>query len=197
MLAWLRDLTSRERRTMLACWGGWTLDGFDQQLYSYVVPTVIAVGHVDRRRRHDRHRHRGDPSFGGWFSGALAGRFGRVRGLQIAILWYSVFTFLCGFAQNFEQLFILRGLHGLGFGGERATAAGLMGEGIRDKYRGRGVGFVQTGAAVGPGLAALVYAGLYAILPEAIAWRAPFAVGILPALLVLWSPRSIPASEAV
>ena len=32
MLAWLRDLTSRERRTMLACWGGWTLDGFDQQL---------------------------------------------------------------------------------------------------------------------------------------------------------------------
>jgi hypothetical protein len=32
MLTWLRDLTSRERRTMLACWGGWTLDGFDQQL---------------------------------------------------------------------------------------------------------------------------------------------------------------------
>ena len=43
MLAWLRDLTSRERGTMLACWGGWTLDGFDQQPYSEVVPTVIAV----------------------------------------------------------------------------------------------------------------------------------------------------------
>jgi MFS family permease len=55
---------------------------------------------------------------------------------------------------------------------------------------------VQTGAAVGPGLAALVYAGLYAILPEAIAWRALFAVGILPALLVLWIRRSIPDSEA-
>src|ERR1700730_8612412 len=35
--------------------------------------------------------------------------------------------------------------------------------------------FVQTGAAVGPGLGALVYAGLYAVLPEAIAWRALFA----------------------
>jgi MFS family permease len=125
-------------------------------------------------------------SFGGWFAGALSDRFGRVRMLQIAILWYSVFTFLCSFAQNFEQLFVLRGLHGLGFGGEWATGAVLMGEVIRDKYRGRGVGFVQTGAAVGPGLAALVYAGLYAILPEAIAWRALFAVGILPALLVLW-----------
>ena len=152
MLAWLRDLTSRERRTMLACWGGWTLDGFDQQLYSYVVPTVIAlwgmstgaagtIGTVTVVTS----------SLGGWFAGALADRFGRVRVLQIAILWYSVFTFLCSFAQNFEQLFILRGLHGLGFGGEWATGAVLMGEVIRDKYRGRGVGFVQTGAAFGPG----------------------------------------------
>jgi MFS family permease len=99
-------------------------------------------------------------------------------------------------AQNFEQLFILRGLHGFGFGGEWATGAVLMGEVIRDKYRGRGVGFVQTGAAFGPGLSALVYAALYAVLPEAIAWRALFAVGILPALLVLWIRRSIPESDA-
>jgi hypothetical protein len=49
----------------------------------------------------------------------------------------------------------------VGFGGEWATGAVLMGEVIRDKYRGRGVGFVQTGAAFGPALAALVYAGLY------------------------------------
>jgi MFS family permease len=48
-------------------------------------------------------------AFGGWFAGALADRFGRVRMLQIAIVWYSVFTFLCSFALNFEQLFILRG----------------------------------------------------------------------------------------
>ena len=34
---------------------------------------------------------------------------------------------------------------------------------------------MQTGAAVGPDLGALVYAGLYAVLPEAIAWRALFA----------------------
>jgi hypothetical protein len=25
-------------------WGGWTLDGFDQQLYTYVVPTVMRYG---------------------------------------------------------------------------------------------------------------------------------------------------------
>jgi MFS family permease len=75
MLAWLRDLTSRERRTMLACWGGWTLDGFDQQLYSYVMPTVwgmstAAAGTIVTVVT---------SSFGGWFAGALADRFGRVR----------------------------------------------------------------------------------------------------------------------
>jgi len=74
-------------------------------------------------------------SLGGWFSGTLADRFGRVRMLQITILWYSIFTFLCAFAQNFEQLFVLRAAHGLGFGGEWAAGAVLMGEVIRDKYR--------------------------------------------------------------
>src|ERR1700723_1029770 len=197
MLAWFRDLTGKERSTMLACFGGWSLDAFDVQMYSFVIPTVIGIWGLSR----------GEAgligtvtllisSFGGWFSGTLADRFGRVKMLQFAILWYSVFTFLCAFAQNFEQLFILRGLHGLGFGGGWATGAVLIGEVIRDKYRGRGVGFVQTGAAVGPGLAALVYAGLYAILPETIAWRALFAVGIFPALFVLWIRRSIPESEA-
>jgi MFS family permease len=197
MLAWLRDLSSQERRTMLACWGGWTLDGFDQQLYSYVVPTVIGLWGISKGKA-------GTigtvtvitSSFGGWFAGALADRFGRVRVLQIAILWYSLFTFLCGFAQDFTQLFILRAFHGLGFGGEWATGAVLMGEVIRDRYRGRGVGFVQTGAAVGPGLAALVFAGLFAVLPEATAWRALFWVGVLPALLVLWIRRAIPESGA-
>src|SRR3984957_3124293 len=197
MLAWLRDLNGRERKTMLACWAGGTLDGFDQQLYSYVVPTVIGLWGISKGTA-------GTigtvtlltSSLGGWFAGALADRFGRVRVLQIAIVWYSFVTFLCAFAQNFEQLFILRALHGLGFGGEWAAGAVLMGEVIRDKYRGRGVGFVQTGAAFGPGFAALTYAGLFAVLPEEIAWRALFAVGILPALLVLWIRRAIPESEA-
>src|SRR5882724_3124290 len=192
MLAWLRDLTSQERRTMLACWGGWTLDGFDQQLYSYVVPTVIAVWGMSTGAA-------GTigtvtvvtSSFGGWFAGALSDRFGRVRMLQITILWYSVFTFLCAFAQNFEQLFVLRALHGLGFGGEWAAGAVLMGEVIRDKYRGRGVGLVQTGWAIGWGASALAYTVLYAFLPEALAWRILFAIGLLPAVFVFWIRRHI------
>jgi MFS family permease len=196
MLAWFGELNAKERRTMGACFGGWALDAFDVQMYSFVIPTIIALWGLSR----------GEAgligtvtllisSLGGWFSGTLADRFGRVRMLQITILWYSVFTFLCAFAQNFQQLFILRALHGFGFGGEWAAGAVLMGEVIRDKYRGRGVGIVQTGWAVGSAASVLVYTGLYAVLPETIAWRVLFAVGLLPAVFVFWIRRHIDDSE--
>jgi MFS family permease len=196
VLAWFGELNAKERGTMGACFGGWALDAFDVQMYSFVIPTVIALWGLSR----------GEAgligtvtllisSLGGWFSGTLADRFGRVRMLQITILWYSVFTFLCAFAQNFEQLFVLRALHGLGFGGEWAAGAVLMGEVIRDKYRGRAVGIVQTGWAVGWGASALVYTALYAFLPETIAWRILFAIGLLPAVLVFWIRRHIDEPE--
>jgi len=196
MLAWFHDLTAKERSTMFACFGGWSLDAFDVQMYSFVIPTIIGVWGLSR----------GEAgligtvtllisSLGGWFSGTLADRFGRVKMLQITILWYSFFTFLCAFAQNFEQLFILRALHGFGFGGEWAAGAVLMGEVIRDKYRGRGVGLVQTGWAIGWGASALVYTAIYWLLPEALAWRVLFGVGLFPAVFVFWIRRHIEEPE--
>jgi MFS family permease len=86
-------------------------------------------------------------------------------------------------------------MHGFGFGGEWAAGAVLMGEVIRDKYRGRGVGIVQTGWAIGWGASALVYTALYAVLPEAIAWRALFAIGLIPAVFVFWIRRHIDEPE--
>lgn len=196
MLAWMKELDAKERRTMSACFGGWALDAFDVQMYSFVIPTVIAVWSLSRGQA----GMIGTvtlliSSLGGWFCGTLSDRFGRVRMLQITIIWYSVFTFLCAFAQDFTQLFILRALHGLGFGGEWAAGAVLMGEVIRDKYRGRGVGLVQTGWAVGWGGSALVYTALYSFLPESIAWRLLFAIGLLPAVFVFWIRRFIDEPE--
>jgi hypothetical protein len=86
MLAWLGDLNAKERRTMAGCFGGWALDAFDVQMYSFVIPTVIALWNLSP----------GEAgligtvtllvsSLGGWFSGTLADRFGRVRMLQITI----------------------------------------------------------------------------------------------------------------
>ena len=119
MLQWMRELTPGERRTMEGCFGGWSLDALDVQIYSFVIPTLLATWNISR----------GEAgllgtitlvvsSFGGWFAGALSDRYGRARVLQITVLWYAVFTFLCCFAQNFEQLFVLRAMQGLGFGAE-------------------------------------------------------------------------------
>jgi MFS family permease len=192
MLAWFSDLTTRERRTMTACFGGWSLDALDVQVFSFVIPSLLALWKITAGQA-------GElatvtllvSAFGGWLAGAACDRFGRVRVLQVTIVWYAVFTFLCGFAQNFEQLFIFRALQGLGFGGEWAAGAVLMGEVIRDKYRGRAVGIVQTGWSLGWAAAALLYTILIATLPEELAWRALFWIGILPAGLVFWIRRFV------
>jgi MFS family permease len=196
MLAWFSDLTARERRTMTACFGGWSLDALDVQVFSFVIPSLLALWHITAGQA-------GElatitllvSAFGGWLAGAACDRFGRVRVLQVTIVWYAVFTFLCGFAQTYQQLFIARALQGLGFGGEWAAGAVLMGEVIRDKYRGRAVGIVQTGWSIGWGAAALLYTILIATLPEALAWRALFWIGILPAGLVFWIRRFVEEPE--
>ena len=101
-------------------------------------------------------------ALGGWLAGILADRYGRVRVLQYTILWFSVCTVAIGFAQNFEQLFVLRALQGLGFGGEWAVGSVLMGDRPRPASRqGRGHGAERLGGGLGRG-GDLVHAGLLA-----------------------------------
>ena len=53
-------------------------------------------------------------SLGGWLAGLAADRYGRVRVLQVTILWFAFFTFLSGFASGFTQLLDLSRLAGPG-----------------------------------------------------------------------------------
>jgi len=50
---------------------------------------------------------------------------------------------------------------------------------------------VQTGWAVGWGASALVYTAIYWLVPEAMAWRVLFAIGLVPAVFVFWIRRHI------
>jgi MFS family permease len=86
-------------------------------------------------------------------------------------------------------------LLGLGFGGEWAAGAVLMGEVIRPQYRGRAVGSVQSGWAVGWGLAVLAQAILFSVFPAETAWRWMFVIGALPALLVFYLRRYVTEPE--
>ena len=192
MFAWFREASGAERRTFWGCFGGWALDAMDVQLYSMVIPTLIAVWGISQTQAGLLATSALLLSaVGGWIAGLLSDRIGRVRTLQITIVWFAFFTFVSGFAQNFEQLFAARALMGLGFGGEWAAGAVLMGEVIRAEHRGKAVGAVQSGWAIGWGAAALLYALLFSLLPEETAWRVLFFAGILPAGLVFFIRRFV------
>src|ERR1700751_915098 len=196
LLAFYRDMSAAERHTFWACASGWALDGMDFMIYPLVIGTIITLWKVDPGTA----GLAGTvtllaSAFGGWHGGYVADRIGRVRTLQFTILWFSFFSLVCAFAQNFDQLMIARALLGLGFGGEWAAGAVLMGEAIRAQYRGRAVGSVQSGWAVGWGLAVLSQAILFSYVPPEIAWRWMFAIGALPALLVFYLRRHVREPE--
>ena len=190
--AWYAGMKPKERTTFWACLGGWVLDAMDVQMFSFAIPAIIASFAISNAEA-------GligtatllSSAFGGWFAGALSDRFGRVRTLQITIAWFALFTFLCGFATSYATLFAFRALMGLGFGGEWAAAAVLIGEVISAEHRGKAVGAMQSGWAVGWGIAALMATGLFSLLPQEMAWRALFWVGLTPALLVLFVRRFV------
>jgi MFS family permease len=191
-LAWISDLAPSERRVFGACVGGWALDAMDVQMFSFVIPALIATWGITRGQA-------GIlvtaallmSAVGGWLAGWFADRYGRVRTLQIAIAWFAVFTFVSGLAQNYSQMFIARALLGLGFGGEWAAGAVLLGESIRAEHRGKALGMMQAGWAIGWGVAALLSAVFFSLLPTEMAWRSLFFVGIAPALLVLFLRRYV------
>jgi MFS family permease len=196
MKAWWQDLTVRERRTMAACFGGWALDSFDLQIYSFTIPALVATWGVTQAQA----GYVGTVALafsaaGGWIAGALSDRLGRVKTLQITVAWFAVFTFLSGFADNYIHLLILRSLQGLGFGGEWAAGAVLIAEVIRPEYRGRAAGSVHSGFAVGWGCAALLFTLVFSMLPQDQAWRTMFWIGVLPALLIFYIRRFVDESD--
>src|SRR5437763_16901491 len=177
---WYAALNPKEKRTFWACFGGWALDAMDVQIFSFAILAIIAAFQISNADA-------GligtvtllTSAFGGWVAGALSDRFCRVRTLQITILWFAFFTLLCGFAQNYSQLLIFRALMGLGFGGEWAAGAVLMGEVIRAQHRGKAVGSVQSGWAIGWAVAAAMATLFFSVLPQVTARRALFWVGVL------------------
>ncbi|KWF37516.1 MFS transporter [Burkholderia diffusa] len=186
LFGWYSHAQPRERRAFWSCKVGYMLDGMDTQMLSFVIPTLVATWGISLA----------DAGFigtmtllasalGGWIAGILSDRIGRVRTLQLTVLWFAVFTALCGLAQNYHQLLAARALMGFGFGGEWTAGAVLIGEVIRARDRGKAVGLVQSGWAIGWGLSALLYALLFSVLPAELAWRALFLVGLAPALLVV------------
>src|SRR3954463_14848432 len=104
---------------------------------------------------------------------------------MLSVALYSVFTFLCGFAATLTQFVVLRIFLGFGMGGVWSSGAALVSESWPSSSRGRALGFMQSGWAIGYAAAVLV-AG--AVQPR-FGWRVVFFMGILPAFFALWVQR--------
>lgn len=193
MTPWYRSASGLERKTFWVCFSGWALDALDGQMFSLAIPALAAAFALNRGQA-------GaigsvtlvSSAIGGWVAGSLSDRWGRVRTLQLTVVWFSLFTLLCAFAQTYPQILVLKSLQGLGFGGEWAAGAVLMAEAVSAAHRGKAMALVQSAWAVGWGAAVVLYSLLFSYWPAATAWRVMFAIGVLPALLVLYVQRALP-----
>jgi MFS family permease len=124
---------------------------------------------------------------GGVLFGVMADRTGRARSLIFSILVYSVFTALTATAGTVFALVLWRSLVGLGMGGEWSAGSVLVSETWPPEHRGKAIGLMQSGWAIGYILAA-------AVLPT-YGWRTLFLLGLLPAFFTLWIRRRVREPE--
>ncbi len=172
---------------MVAAYAGYGLDGFDFMIYTFVIPTLMAVwGMTQAQAGYIGSAALITSSIGGWSAGMLADRYGRVRILQLTVLCFALFTFLSGFTHSYPQLLFTRAMQGFGFGGEWAVGSVLVSETIDARHRGKAAGIVQSRAA-----AAFAFWAASALLPRELGWRVLFWLGILPALLVFYVRRNV------
>ena len=187
MMGWYRESDKRTRRVFWTCGAGWVMDAVDAQVYQYLIPLLIgSLGITLTEAGSIASASYFSAAIGGWLGGWLCDRFGRARILQLTILWFSVFSFASGFAQSYEQLLVIRVLHGLGFGAEWAVGAVLIGEMIAPQHRGKALGIIQSGAPIGSGIAALLAGPVAAAFEPDLGWRVAFWVGLLPAALIFF-----------
>jgi len=186
-LDWYRTLTGPAIHAFWASAIGWALDAFDFQVFSFSLTAIAATFALSQGQT-------GliatatlvVSAVGGMLAGVLADQIGRVRTLMVTVAVYSLFTFLSGVSQSYEQLLVFRSLQGLGFGGEWAAGAILVAEIADPAQRGRVLGAVQSAWAVGWGLAAIAYTVVFSLTSPELGWRILFWLGIVPALLILY-----------
>jgi MFS family permease len=189
---WLQRTTMNERRAMLAAYAGYGLDGFDFMVYTFVIPTLITLWGMSKAQAgYIASASLITSAIGGWGAGVLADRYGRVRVLQLTVVWFAAFTCLSGFTHSYGQLLFTRAMQGFGFGGEWCVGSVLVAETIEARHRGKAAGVVQSSWSLGWAAAALAFWAASVLLPAALAWKVLFWVGILPALLIVYIRRNV------
>src|SRR5437016_11229448 len=178
----------RAWHSLFAAQIGWMLDAMDFLLFSFAVVPIAIEFHLSKASM-------GALTsvaliaggIGGIIFGRLADRIGRVRALMFSILLYSLATAGLATATAPWQLAVWRTLVGLGMGGEWSCGTVLVAETWPAEHRGKAMGIMQSGWAIG----ALIAAALAATLLTPFGWRVLFLVGALPAVAAFFIRRTV------
>jgi SHS family lactate transporter-like MFS transporter len=190
-LATLRELDTAQRKVVFASFMGWTLDAFDYFLLVFVIPEIAQDFHVGHTEvAFSLTLTLAMRPVGAWLFGWLAERYGRRPVLMVDIILFAVLEAASALAPSLTVLLIVRALFGIAMGGEWGIGASLAMESIPAKARGAVSGLLQEGYAFGYLIGGLCYLLLF----DHIGWRGMFAIGVLPALLVLYIRRHVPES---
>ncbi|MEH7273581.1 MFS transporter [Neobacillus vireti] len=157
-------------------------DGYDLVVYGTVVPiliekwglTPVEAGAIGSYGLFGM-------MFGAILFGTLADRIGRKNVIAITLILFSLFTFLCGFAETPTMFSTYRFLAGLGLGGIMPNVIALLTDYAPKTMRSMIVSVVLCGYSVGGILAPLL--GIF-IMPkfgwESIFWFAGLPLVMLP-----------------
>src|SRR5438067_5333303 len=178
----------RAWRALFAAQLGWMLDAMDFLLFNFaiipiqkefglskpMVGALLAVGLVAG-------------AIGGVAFGPIADRIGRVRALTLSILVYSLATAGLATSGALWQFIAWRVLVGFGMGGEWSAGSVLVAETWPAEHRGKAMGIMQSGWAIG----AMIAAGASALIIGRFGWRALFLIGALPAIAAYFIRRNV------
>ena len=130
-------------------------------------------------------------AFGGWFFGALGDRFGRTKGMGLAILTYSLFAGVASLADRPERLLVCWFVACTGLGGMWPNGVALVSEAWSSLSRPVSAGIIGMSANIGIFLMS-TWMRERGVSPENWAWAMETAA--LPALLGLISLVCVPES---
>ncbi len=182
------QIEKRQWQTLLAAQLGWMLDAMDVMFYAFALVAIQKEFSLSSAQAGALASVTLIASaVGGIFFGVLADKIGRARALMFSILSYSVFTALNSTAHSVAMLIVWRCLVGFGMGGEWSAGSVLVSETWPKEHRGKAIGIMQSGWAIGYILAAV----LSAIILPLFGWRILFLFGIIPAFLTVWIRRNI------
>lgn len=211
---WYEGVTRYQWLVLLIASLGWIFDVFEGQIFvasmneamPSLVPPETTTGTVALYNNVAFGAFLLGGATGGILFGMLSDRIGRKRTLSFTILFYSLFTCVSALSQQWWHLAGLRFLVAMGVGGEWAVASSMVAEVFPKKARAHVGGIFHASSVFGTYLA--VAAGFFIIgnshivayaesigMPS-LAWRLGFAMGALPALLILWIRISLREPES-